>query len=234
MKINCILLIFVISWNLHSQIFQTINSGEWNDESIWLNGISPGLSCNDSIKIKHIVTYNDSLTFYKPVFIDTNGVLCGFEPIVLIHTKLDVFGTIRIGKLSANTSQVYMNNEHKSYISGMTIFGVGGWFKTGPNHKGVYFSTDFDCSRESLTTLFVFENELDKLLFYPNPVENKISVKGEILDFKLEIYSLTGKVIYQFENVFEIDLHDLHSGSYVLKIIQNGNKSSKSFKFIKL
>jgi hypothetical protein len=234
MKIISFITMFLVLVNNYSQIRETVHSGEWDDASTWVNGVLPGTNCIDSIIIKHIVTYSDSLTFHKPVLVDIRGVLCGFDPLVFFNSKLNVYGTIRVGQITAYTSQIYMDNNHKSYISGMLLSGIGGWFKTGPNHQGVSFTSDFDCSNESLTTLETLENEIDNLIIYPNPVEGKIYIKGDITDFKIEVYSLTGKLINYFENVFDINLQDLESGSYVMKIIQKNENSFKSYKFIKL
>ena len=61
---------------------------------------------------------------------------------------------------------------------------------------------------------------------YPNPVESIIYIDGLDADADIQVLDLNGKLLKQ-EKAQQIDVNDLQSGSYLLKIDNN------SIKFIK-
>ena len=74
----------------------------------------------------------------------------------------------------------------------------------------------------SITTKNLYE---DQFLLYPNPASNLLYLQTDIKWNELEIISLTGKVIKQFEirNGTSFDIHDLVPGLYIAKIkTENG------------
>jgi hypothetical protein len=83
-------------------------------------------------------------------------------------------------------------------------------------------------------TLSVEENILeDKVSLYPNPVTDvlKINLATGITVESTELYSITGKLIYSGTNDKTIDVSNLNSGIYMLKIsTDNGQVIKKIIK----
>lgn len=68
------------------------------------------------------------------------------------------------------------------------------------------------------TTLANKDIETDKFVVFPNPVTDKIyfKLKGENVTY--QIIDITGKIIVEGETSREIDLKELKSGMYILKM----------------
>ena len=69
-----------------------------------------------------------------------------------------------------------------------------------------------------------------RISVYPNPTANKIFIQGENV-LQAELFDLRGRKV-KTTNQGQIDLSDIISGSFILKVTTDNNKS-KSFKIIK-
>ena len=69
-----------------------------------------------------------------------------------------------------------------------------------------------------------------RISVYPNPTANRIYIQGENV-FQAELFDLRGRKV-KATNQKQIDLSDITSGSFILKVTTDNNKS-KSFKIIK-
>ena len=69
-----------------------------------------------------------------------------------------------------------------------------------------------------------------KISVYPNPTANRVYIQGEHI-LQAELFDLRGRKV-KTTNQKQIDLSDMGSGSFILKITTNKN-ISKSFKIIK-
>ena len=78
---------------------------------------------------------------------------------------------------------------------------------------------------------FVIENSLKFISVFPNPAKESIfiNVGSEITDYKTEILTITGQVIYSNKfygnETSEIKLNNISQGVYILKIIFDDNSS---------
>ena len=75
--------------------------------------------------------------------------------------------------------------------------------------------------------------ELQNLKLYPNPVKDELVIEnGELRIEKVEICDLTGKTIYQFENLKnKINVSALSQGIYIVRL--KTDKGTVTEKFIK-
>ena len=75
------------------------------------------------------------------------------------------------------------------------------------------------------------EVEANNFLVYPNPVQDLLNISSELNEFTVEIIDLTGKVVYEAKNKFQLNVSNLLSGVYLIKITsENGQKTSRFIK----
>jgi hypothetical protein len=75
--------------------------------------------------------------------------------------------------------------------------------------------------------LGIYEEDLFKLSFYPNPTQNEVYVMFNIpISAIISILTMDGRVLFidQFKNQSEImlDFSSIATGSYLIKLDQNG------------
>jgi hypothetical protein len=89
-------------------------------------------------------------------------------------------------------------------------------------------------SKAKLITGFeTIANNRGNVTFYPNPVVNNFVVSCP-QGFSANIYNVEGVNLGQVATNQEIDASDLNTGMYIIKIVDDKNQTSNSFKFIKL
>jgi surface protein len=81
------------------------------------------------------------------------------------------------------------------------------------------------------SSLGINDHNLIKVSIYPNPVTDKLFIKGITSNYKILIYSYLGNLVMSKTNSDDIDAKNLASGIYILKIIDT--KGETVFKFIK-
>jgi hypothetical protein len=70
---------------------------------------------------------------------------------------------------------------------------------------------------------FIQETSIGGIRFYPNPIKNKLfieSINGENFD-KISVFNLEGALVLSSSNTEEVDLSNLNSGVYFIKIQNN-------------
>lgn len=81
-------------------------------------------------------------------------------------------------------------------------------------------------------TLSIFDNEVDNLIVYPNPTKDFLNI--EISQFSNDaiysVFDLSGKrVMNGTLNINKIDVSQLNSGSYILRIFENQKQQTQKF-----
>ena len=74
--------------------------------------------------------------------------------------------------------------------------------------------------------------QANSLLVYPNPVSDKLTVKANEHIQSVEIYSLTGTLIYGQKgcsNKVEIQTEDLPSGLYFIRLVTSSRNETLRF-----
>ena len=79
--------------------------------------------------------------------------------------------------------------------------------------------------------------EIDKTFIYPNPAANKLSISKFQNDVIFSVFDLNGKRFdlpkYQNQQSIDLDISNLDSGLYILRIYDNVTGSIKTLKFVK-
>ncbi len=80
-----------------------------------------------------------------------------------------------------------------------------------------YEYTDNDATNEALNPTSIDDFDLDSFTVYPNPTTGKLNLGGMEAK-RVEVNSLTGQKVAVFENTSRIDISNLPSGVYILKV----------------
>jgi hypothetical protein len=76
------------------------------------------------------------------------------------------------------------------------------------------------------------EQYLTGISLYPNPTNNFLYINGAVQNSKIEIYSMSGKLLYQTDYTLQpIDVRSLDSGAYFVQIIDGS--TVQTIKFVK-
>lgn len=88
---------------------------------------------------------------------------------------------------------------------------------------------------EDTTTLTIVNfNKSNKISIYPNPASDFINIKiVESVDFSTEIYNMLGKKVRTYKNQKTINISNLTSGIYILKIFDSKSGQITTEKIIK-
>lgn len=123
-------------------------------------------------------------------------------------------------------------------IPGSVITSLGSLkFKWEADYSGIgdyeIFIDNFLVTEEPTAS----NNEIDKsqLIVYPNPVLDLLHIEYATDVKKIQIYDLLGRQVYELnydQNKLSVDVSDLASGTYLLKLETVDNKQT-SIKFIK-
>lgn len=106
------------------------------------------------------------------------------------------------------------------------------------NKESRLYNAIVDCGADEVHTLSITNNlKKQPIKVYPNPTNNKVSIKGELLEDKtIELIDNTGKIIFRKKNLTSfhtINLEKLPPSLYFMKIKNNRNKTIKNHKIIK-
>ena len=85
---------------------------------------------------------------------------------------------------------------------------------------------EFDFTGNSMGT---DDNEIDRIRLFPNPVSEIININTKYQNFKIEIYDMIGKKIFNAENLNSINVRDYDDGIYLLKLSFGNYSQSKLF-----
>ena len=85
-----------------------------------------------------------------------------------------------------------------------------------------------------ISTVGIGEYDAMTVTIYPNPVRDKLFVEVDRQASRCEIYTITGALVYSQDNLtekFEIEVSDLVSGAYIIRIVSNS--MVKNLRFVK-
>ena len=72
------------------------------------------------------------------------------------------------------------------------------------------------------------QNQLD-ISIYPNPAIEKLFVQGLSNPTKISVYNILGKLVFSKTTSSEINVDNLQSGIYILKIVDNQKEIVRRF-----
>ncbi|MCK5401389.1 MAG: aryl-sulfate sulfotransferase [Flavobacteriaceae bacterium] len=107
----------------------------------------------------------------------------------------------------------------KKYASNYTAFNgknltPGSTIESGENMSGC-------------TILSITDNIFSNISIYPNPIKNILFINARISITKIEVHDLLGRLVKKSKNQDQINLSDLKSGLYILKLYVDGKSITK-------
>ncbi len=79
------------------------------------------------------------------------------------------------------------------------------------------------------TSLSVNDQDVNNISMYPNPVVDKLFIKGVSDASKVSIYNILGKLVVSKATSNTIDVNHLQSGMYIIKIVDQQKEIVKKF-----
>jgi len=77
--------------------------------------------------------------------------------------------------------------------------------------------------------LGVDDQKLTNISIYPNPVDDKLFIQGLQKETKVSIYTILGKLVLSKMTSSEIDVNNLKSGVYIIKIVAGQKETIQKF-----
>ena len=99
-----------------------------------------------------------------------------------------------------------------------------------PIDGSIYYTNIFDGTIKYFSfyddTLGINESGLSSINFYPNPIENQLNISGIHEEFKLDIYNISGQLLFsnEYDNRKSIPIK-LNSGLYIAKLSFSSGKA---------
>ncbi len=73
------------------------------------------------------------------------------------------------------------------------------------------------------------EIEMNSIRIFPNPAKEILNIQSEYQNYKVEIYDMIGKKIFDADNLNSINVKDFEEGIYILKLLSGNYNQSKLF-----
>lgn len=102
-----------------------------------------------------------------------------------------------------------------------------------PINQSYYRLKQFDYNGETqFSEVRIVRNNIDQTVFYPNPVDDLLSISTNDKYFDISLYDAKGVLLKNVTNEFVIDMSKYDSGSYII-VYSNNEKTTKHLIFKK-
>jgi len=91
------------------------------------------------------------------------------------------------------------------------------------------YSWDITDGGLDCATLGLEDQNLFAISVYPNPAKDKLFIQGLSNPSKVSIYNVLGKLMLSERNSSELDLEELQSGIYIVKIVDQQKETTRKF-----
>ncbi|WP_299113793.1 T9SS type A sorting domain-containing protein [uncultured Winogradskyella sp.] len=139
-----------------------------------------------------------------------------------------VFGSLDDGLIPANGSPLVDSGDNTQLPSGIITDITGQPRITGS-------TTDIGAYEYNNTLNAPEIDHKNNMVIFPNPLETVLHIKSQINITSAQVYSMSGQLLYSSTgaNIKTLELNELTSGVYLLKVVQSNNKVTQSFRIIK-
>jgi hypothetical protein len=221
MRIIFLLTFIVFSNYFYAQKHITISTGDWNNPATWQNGDVPEYTFSDTVFVNHRITFDSILSVHGYLRVDERGGICG-QHLLYVYNKMDVFGFFWVDSLDVFGGDLNQTSAYDCIsTNGALIHGAGASFSVS-NGESFRTGITFDCGDEFMTLSTLEIDALNKLSIYPNPCKDFIIIEENQLDLDFKLCDFSGKTILNGKINSKIDVSQLESGIYFLRILTDG------------
>lgn len=151
--------------------------------------------------------------------------------------RMGIGSWIEISKAGKKQYRYVINGEgYSSQNSGAEFFGLGNntiidyvkvtWL-SGVEDVLYNVSSNQKIHIVESSTLSVSDNVIDRFSLFPNPSKGKVIVQTNFSSYKISVFNVFGARIFKKDNLknnTDLDLSNLESGIYFIKVISSGNE----------
>jgi len=191
--------------------------GEFIDNKLYVIGGYNG-STSNKIQVFNLETNNWENEYEMPFRVSANALTVDGNKIYIIgdysnQDKIDVLDTSDMSFTSLQNDMIGRRHFDAEIINDK-LYIVGG--NTTSNLNSSLNSLQFSIINTTLSTdNITFKNNL---ILYPNPVLDKLIIRGLSNISEVYIYNLLGKLILSEKNITEINLENIKGGIYIIRI----------------
>lgn len=222
-----LLLLLLLFQSAKSTTWITKENGNWTDSSIWLSGVMPAYSTNDTILIRDTVYFDETIYLNAGAFMQIDslgGALCG-------HHNIYVYAGARFHKHGAlNVDSLYISG-------GIGDFIIGGpflmWYAKVSNGGYFEITAYFSYCMCPWDTCFIPILPIDPIdtainnsyTVFPNPSDGNFNLQyTQAKESTINFYNVIGQIIFSKtlegtsgqQNFYNYSLSD---GLYFWKVV---------------
>lgn len=236
------------NWEFQNQIIignleENINDFNYDNNKIYLLSNDLNFGCkvkefsnlNNEWQITTTIPISFSDQYYSKIEVQNDKMFLGSTSYILQYTRK--FPVLYYKKLGANwtfQNPIYGNGPlGEDDFFGESICTTNELLAIGAPKEGIIQTGKSYATQ--LSTLGLRNTEKSTGFVYPNPTKGQLFIDSKAINSiqKIEVYSITGKLLLDKNNDFEsISLENLSNGIYFLKLIA-ADKSAQTFKVIK-
>jgi len=148
---NCLTFILLLIFSVSAKALKitSVTDGNWEDSSVWSNGIPPGYTCHDTIEITHCVLFNEDIHVEEPgmFVIADSGKICGKHNIYCAaNTEMDILGTVYFDTIFSQ-GYLYLHSVFPSVGHLIRLSAPGHAYSDG--WSLIYFEFECSCGPDS-------------------------------------------------------------------------------------
>ncbi|MBK9636575.1 MAG: T9SS type A sorting domain-containing protein [Bacteroidetes bacterium] len=236
-KLSGLILLFLLLFfhSAKSTTWMTKENGNWADSSIWLSGVMPAYSTNDTILIRDTVYFDESIYLNAGAFMQIDslgGALCG-------HHNIYVYSGARFHKNGAL-------NVDSLYISGGTVdFIIGGpflmWYakvSNGGYFKITAYLSYCMCPWDTCFIPILPVDPIDTTIYnsytvFPNPSNGNFELKYEQnQESAFNFYNIMGQLIFTktlegTSGLIHFNFDYMPNGAYIWETVSKNTVNQK-------
>ena len=188
------------------------------------------------IRFENTGSYKAEKIVIEDLIDDTKFNISTLTPLNSSHSFVTKIINNKVDFIFENINLDFLPNNNKGYLSfkikTLPNLVVGDVFS---NQVNILFDYNYAVTTNNYdTTIASLSNQniepLNDILIYPNPVNDYLSISSDFEIYKLEIYNLLGQVILVTLNPnASIDLTNLKTGNYILKLNTNQGVINRTF-----
>ena len=201
---------------LNSQ-FSTLNSAGCDSVTTLHLTINYSTSATETVTACDSYTWNDSIYSISSIDSITLSNAAGCDSVTTLHLTIN-YSTRDTIVESANNSYTWNGNTYTE--SGEYLF-------EGQTEAGC---DSIIVLQLTITQVGINIAESNNITLYPNPTSGKITIVADDVE-KVEVFDQSGRIAATFKDTNEIDIHDLPTGAYTLRItLRNGSAVKRVIK----